>query len=311
MSEILIQTFIDNTQNSIIAMEQALFLHKQGQVAVQINNNNNIEYDIINKISEYQVSENAKNIYFLNFNIHQININPNSHNILFINNYLNLKDATIDKINKFEEVWVSDENYINYLEDKRIKNLHLVYPNFYFHEIKDLNIFNSDLNILCYFPEKSDMEASFFFRSYFKIDRFEEAKMVVVSDNKNIQNIIENERKETKKFKINLLNDKNPKYIDYCIMNCDFLILPYVNNQHWNLFAVKASILEKPIVLSNYSNMAKHINNYSIIMDLPKIFIEEQFKNIFEIYDVFFNNLNLEKKTSFIEKKDIFADRRI
>jgi hypothetical protein len=314
MSEILIQTFIDNTQNSIIAMEQALFLYDKGEVAVQINNRDNrdnIEYEIINKISEYKVDDNAKNIYFLNLNKHQVNINPKSYNILFINNYIKLRDTSIDKINKFEEIWVSDDNYLNYLDSKNIKNLKLVYPNFYFNEPEDLKIFNSNLNILCYFPENSDVEVSFFFRSYFKMNRFKEAKMVVVSDNNNIQNIIKKERVQTENFKINILSDKNPKYIDYCIMNCDLLILPYVNNQHWNIFAVKAAILSKPIVLTHYSNMAKYIKNSSIIMDLPNFFIEEQYENVFSIYNNFFENINLENKTNFTLKDDLFVNRRV
>lgn len=311
MSEVLIQTFIDNTQNSIIAMEQALFLHDKGEIAVQINSRNNIQHDIINKISEYKIDDNAKNIYFLNLSKHPVNINPNSYNILFINNYIKLGDITIDKINKFDEVWVSDNNYLNYLDDKKIKKLHLVYPNFYFSEKNNLNIFDADLNILCYFPENSDLDASFFFKSYFQIDRFRDAKMVVISDNENIQNIIKKERGLTKDFKINILNNKNPKYIDYCIMNCDFLILPYINNKHWNIFAVKTAILSKPIVLTHYSNMAKYINNCSIIMDLPNVLTDNQYKNIFSIYNNFFKNFNLENKTSFILKEDFFADRRI
>ena len=310
MSEIIFNTCFDGTEISFITTDQSSFIALKQQTAVQLKDSRfsdkwkHLDFKV-NKITDYEVSNAEINIYGVTPQIHNVQIDPTTYNILFCPNlYVDNEIKIANFISMFDEVWTAGNDLGK-----------IVYPDIFFHRQIDLDLFSSDLVVLCHFPKYGLNSWRTFIKAYLQSSIFENAEMIVISDiwagQDYFYNIIANEIKEfknqyhTDKHKIQLLYEQIPAHIDYCIMRSDMTILPFTGNSGWNLFAAKAATLSKQVILTSYSHMAQYIQNCDIVMDLP---IKG---DAADIYKNFFDGLELNRKTHMIDYGPKFSEIKI
>lgn len=323
MTEVMLNTYLNGSEISLIMVEQAFSLFSQNQKAVQLKNHNQLEFYIGHKelldIQNYKIIENAPHIYDLNSQI-----NPATFNILFISSIyiLNMNNAVFyEKISRFDEIWVADQTIKNFLDSIGInKKIFVVSPNLFIYPKIELPIAQSPLNILCNFPTYGEDSFFSFFKAYIQEPKFENAELILISDilvnscnfiTNKITNIKKEYNIESGKYKVKMLPCQAPLNVNHCIINSDLFILPYANNNGWNLYAAHGAQLGKPVILTPYSCMTNYINNCEIVMDLPKMTMKNKTKVINEATDIwklFFKEKEINKETSLINKNISFLD---